>query len=251
MNIGCLKFNCQNFARLIFNGSIIVLVLGISSQRARAQDEDANDDPPNIEMVMSELLVVDPDGNPVEEATVYCTGMRAKLNPGSHWGWTEEEYGPLPKLKTNEKGIVAMPVPKYLTEKIETGSMTWTVEHSDFVPFREDRSVVDPNEIQLQRGFKIAVTAINEATGEKIKEDLYGVIGGSRADWQMKTNGMLVSPTFAKKQTTVRICCFADGQPTLFSDAIKVETGDKSRVLLKDVKLKLGTRVEGKLDDFN
>ncbi len=218
-----------------------------------AQQDDGKtpkqDESPKVEMLTSELSIVDPDGNPVEDATVYCTGMRTKINPGSHWGWTPEEHGPLPKLKTNAKGIAAMPYPKYVTEKLEIGSMTWTVEHPDFVVFREDRSVADPDTIQLQRGFKMAVTAVNEETGEKIKDNLYGVIGGSRADWQLKNNGMLVSPTFASKPTTVRICCLAEGQPTLFSDAIKVEPGDKSRVLLKDVKLKIGTRVEGKLDD--
>jgi hypothetical protein len=227
----------------------ICLVGPVVAQEDDSENASKADDAPDIEMVTSELLIVDPDGNPVEEATVYCTGMRTKIKPGSHWGWTEEEHGPLPKLKTNEKGIVAMPVPKFVTEKLVTGAMTWTVEHPDFVPFREDRNVVDPTEIKLQRGFKIAVTAVNAETGEKIKDNLYGVAGGSRADWKLKNSGMLVSPTFAAKATTVRICCFVEGQPALFSKAIKIEPGDKSRVLLKDVELKIGTRVEGKLDD--
>ncbi len=230
----------RRFIRLLASLAIATCVSSLEAQDMR----------PPVEMLKCNVLILDPDGNPVEDATVYCTGMRTRIEPGSHWSWSPEEHGPLPKLKTNAQGIVEMPYPKYVTEKLETGQMTWSVEHPDFVDFRQDRSVDDdPAEIKLERGYRIAVTAINAATGQKIKDDLYAVISGSRADWKLANNGMLVSPMFAKTETTLRVCQFVDGQPPLFSESIKIEPGDRSRVLLKDVKLSLGTRVEGRLDE--
>ncbi len=227
--------------------ALTVVMLSCLSTVSIAQESK---DKPLIELLASKILVLDPDGNPVEEATVYCSGMRTRIATGSHWLWDEKTHGPMPKLQTNAEGIVEMPYPKYVEEKLETCYMTWTVKHPNFVTFRQDRNVDDdPAEIRLARGFKIAATAVNEKTSMQIKNDLFAVIAGSRADWELKKNGMLVSPTFAKSDTTLRICQFVEGQPTLFSDAIKIEPGDRSRVLLKDVKLSVGTRVEGRLAD--
>ncbi len=229
---------------------VTTLTLLILTLSVHADDAVPESDKPKIEFLHCKVLVVDPDGNPVQDALVYCTGMRTRIGPGSFWYWVTERYGPVAKLKTGEDGVVEMPYPKYTTEKLEVGAINWTVEHPDFVHFREDRSVDgDPAEIELARGFRIAVTAVNGVTGEKIKNDLYAVIGGSKADWKLANNGMLVSPMFAKKDAWMRICRIVEGQPTLFSESIKVEPGERSRILLKDVKLAVGTRVEGKLDE--
>jgi len=203
------------------------------------------------EMLTANVLVLDPDGNPVEGAMVYCTGLRSKVEPGSHWGW-DDEYGPLPKIQTNAEGIAAMPYPKYLTEKIETGTMTWTVEHPEFVDFREDRSVSDdPAEIRLKRGFKIAVTAVDGESGEVIKTDLYALVSGSSwtKTWKLADNGTLISPVFDHKQSVMRVMRIVKGEPILFSELIPIDSEGKSRVLLRDVKLSKGVRVEGRLAD--
>ena len=220
------------------------------STEAQETESKAKERPP--ELLIARVLVQDADGQPLEDATVFPSGLRTKAEPGSHWGWSPESHGPLPKLRTNAEGIVEVPYPKYVEEKLETGKITWSVEHPDFVNFREDRSVDDnPAEIQLQRGFRIAVSAIDSATGEPIQSDLYGILAGDSrvGDWKIKDNGMLVSPVFDPLQTTLRIVKCSPGQPVLFSDLIDVDPKVRSRVLLRDVKLSVGTRVEGRLDD--
>jgi len=225
-------------------------LLAVLASTLVAQDDRKDSDTPEIEFLHCEVLVVDPDGNPVQDATVYCTGMRSRVEPGSSYGWTTSIHGPLSKLKTGDDGIVRMPCPKFVNEKLETGKVRWTVEHPDFVSFGDEYSVDDElAKITLARGFRIAVTAVNGESGEKVKNDLYAVIGGSREDWKLANNGMLVSPVFARKNTTMRVCQIVEGQPILFSESIKIEPGDRSRLLLKDVKLLRGTRVEGKLDE--
>ncbi len=203
------------------------------------------------EMLTARILVLDPDGHPLEGATVTQSGLRTKIEPGSHWGWDTEYHGPEPKVVTHADGIAEVPCPKYVQEKLETGQMTWSVNHPEFVTFREDRNVDDdPAEIRLERGFRIAVTAVHADTGEPILKELFASISaGGYADWKLHDNGMLVSPVFADTKCVLRVMQMAEGQPILFSDMIEVDPSGKSRVLLKDVKLSVGTRVEGRLAD--
>ncbi len=138
------------------------------------------------ELLTLQVLVVDPDGHPIENATVFPSGLRTKVEPGSHWGWSEPLHGPIPKLQSNAEGLVALPYPKYVMEEIEVGTVTISVEHPDFVSFREDRSIEDkPAKIELKIGFRIAATAVDAETGEPIKQDLYGLVSGDPrlSDW--------------------------------------------------------------------
>jgi len=131
-----------------------------------------------------------------------------------------------------------------------TATMTWSVEHADFTAYRSDHSVDDdPAEIVLERGFRIALTAVDDS-GEKITQRIYAVgsfEGGGK--WEVKKNGTLVSNVMKKQDGILRVVCFPEDKPTLFSEEIEIKPGDKSRVLLKDVKLSLGCRVKGRLDD--
>ena len=239
------------FALCVF--VVMALMLGFGASVSLAQEDDATEKPkkkPDVEMLECKVKVVDPDGHPIEDAIVYCTGIRSKEEPGSHWGWRDGLWGKVPKIKTDPDGIATMPYPKMLSDDKTTGTMTWTVEHPDFSSYRHDHSVDDdPAKIELERGFRIALTAVDEA-GEKIKEQLYAVgsfEGGGK--WEVKKNGTLVSNVMKKQDGILRVVCFREDQPTLFSEEIEIKPGDKSRVLLKDVKLALGCRVEGRLDD--
>ncbi len=217
---------------------------------ASAQDQQQDRARPP-EQLLLKVRITDPDGHPIENATVFPSGLRTKVRPGDHWFWAEERFGPVPKIQTNAAGMVDLPYPKFVNEEIEVGTVTVSVEHPDFVTFREDRSVTDaPAEIQLKQGFRIAATAIN-ASGESIKHDLYGLVSGDPrlSDWKLSENGMLVSPVFEPNKTWFRLIKLTPGRPTLFSELIPVDPADRSRVLLRDVKLTQGTRVVGRLDD--
>lgn len=204
------------------------------------------------ELLTMQVLVVDPDGHPIENATVFPSGLRTKVEPGSHWGWSEPLHGPIPKLQSNAEGLVALPYPKYVMEEIEVGTVTISVEHPDFVSFREDRSIEDkPAKIELKIGFRIAATAVDAETGDPIKQDLYGLVSGDArlSDWKLSENGNLVSPVFEPNKTWFRLIKATPGEPNLYSELIKIDPTDRSRVLLRDVKLSKGTRVAGRLDD--
>ena len=223
-------------------------------QPCQAQNEKSTDSAKSkkndIEMLECRVKVVDPDGFAVEDATVFCTGLRSKEEPGSHWGWGEELLGKLPRIQTDSEGIAVMPYPKQLSEEFSTGQMTWSVEHPAFVNYRRDHSVDDdPAEIVLERGFRIALTA-KRADGEKIMENLHAVAsfeGGGK--WELKKNGMLVSSVMKKQDGILRVAFFDKDKPTLFSNEIEIKPGDKSRVLLKDIELSPGCWLKGSLDE--
>ena len=155
-------------------------------------------------------------------------------------------------MRTYKTGIAEVPFPKYVFEKAETGSLNLKVTHPDFVAFDDDRFVeAGEATVELKRGFRIAVTAIDAETGDPIKKGLYAVasIGRSNGKWELAKSGMLVSPTLAKKPCVLRLVHFVDGQPTKFSKRIKIESRERSRVLKRDIELSPGVRLEGKLDD--
>lgn len=204
------------------------------------------------ELLTLQVRVVDPDGHPIENATVFQTGLRTKVEPGSHWGWDEKRLGPPPKVQTNLDGVADLPYPKYVMEEIEVGTVTVSVEHPDFVTFREDRSVADkPAEVQLNLGFRIAATAVDAMTGQPIKQDLYGLVSGDTRlrEWKLADNGMLVSPVFQPNKIWFCLIRSVPGEPNWYSDRIEIDPTDRSRVLLRDVKLAPGTWVQGSLDE--
>ncbi len=212
--------------------------------------EDGN---PEVEKITVRVLVTNPEGEPVSGATVTPSGMRTRLERGSHYGWSEERHGKLPKTLTDEAGMVEVSCPKFVYEKLEIGEITWMVEHEDYIMFREDRSVDDdPAKITLKRGRRIAVTAIDAETKEPITEKLHAVLSGSggRDEWATTNSGMLMSRGVNTQRNTLRVFTLPDKGPVKFSKSIDLnEHGKKSRVLLRGIELQPGTRVEGRIDE--
>ena len=231
---------------VLFSVSVAIFCSTVATAQD-AKPEKRIDPPP--EMLSLEVLVTDPDGNPVEEAVVKPFAMRTKAEPGSHWSWIPERHGEQPKVTTNADGIAVIPFPKYTMEKIETGQVTLSIKHPEFIPFSGDRSAESEQaKVALKRGFRIAATAVDEA-GERIKSGLYGITSVSAGRWSLKKNGILVSPTVKKENCILRIVQIEEGQPIKFSERIDVKPGTGRRVMLKDHQLSLGVRVEGKLDE--
>ena len=228
--------------------SLLLLALATLSGYACAQEVE-KDAPPKVEMQTLKVLVRDQDRHPLDGATVIPLGLRTK--PQNLCPWNTMQYGPVPEVLTGEDGIAKVPYPKYIRDKIETGLLNLKVTRPNFVARATDISVhaTEPK-LQLERGYRIALTAIDAQSQERIKTNLYAVTSfQTKGKWQLAKNGMLASPTLARVPCIVRLVHFTDGQPTLFSKWIEIKPDQRDRILKKDVKLSLGVRVEGKLDD--
>jgi len=234
---------------------LLISTLLITSANLSPADEPASTETPkkvDIESITVRLLITSPEGEPIAGATVTPSAMRTRLERASHYGWDEERHGKLPKAKTDEAGTVEVACPKFVYEKLEVGEITWLVQHEDYIMFREDRSVDDdPAKITLQRGRRIAVTAIDADTKEPIRKNLHASLSGSGGpdEWATLNNGMLMSRGVDPERSTLRVFALPDDGPIKFSKSINLsEYGNKSRVLLRDLELQTGTRVEGTID---
>ncbi|MEZ6063954.1 MAG: hypothetical protein R3C19_26720 [Planctomycetaceae bacterium] len=199
------------------------------------------------------VLVTNEDGDAVAGATITPFGMRTRLERGSHYSWVADQHGKQPKVSTDENGIAEVEVPKFVYEKLEVGEITWVVDDANYVQFNGDRSVDDdPAKITLTRGRRIAVSAVDADTGAKLTENVHAMLSGSWGsdDWAAMKNGMLLSRAVEKSEPrTLRVFQIPDGGPIRFSTTIDLsDYGDELRVLLKDVQLHAGTRVEGTID---
>ncbi len=199
------------------------------------------------------VQVRNPEGEPVVGAVVRPSGLRTRAQPTNHSGWAESRHGKLPLVKTDEDGIAEVLCPKFVVEKVETGKITWLVDHEDYIVFREDRSVDDaPAEIVLQSGRRIVIGAVHAKTGVAITENLHASLGdGGFAfkEWNLTSSGMLMSRAVDMNRRMMRVFHVPSDGPVLFSAPIDLEKhGDKSGVLIRNVKLQSGTRIEGMID---
>jgi hypothetical protein len=90
------------------------------------------------------IRVVDASGAPLAGAVVRAEGLRTKPGPyvSGWYGWSAERGGiPNPPFTTDKEGYVRVPYPRYVFERIETGTLCLSVDHPDFVPDRPERVI--------------------------------------------------------------------------------------------------------------
>jgi hypothetical protein len=84
-------------------------------------------------------------GHSVAEAVILPEGLRTKPGPyvSGWYGWRTETNGGVanPPLTTDREGYARVPYPKYVFERIETGTLCLAVTHPDFVADRPERVV--------------------------------------------------------------------------------------------------------------
>jgi prenyltransferase beta subunit len=207
---------------------------------------------PTVPMLTATVHVTDQQGRPVAGAVVKPFGLRCRREPASHYSWNDKTFGPAPSVTTDADGIARVPCPKFVFEEVETGTVTWLVDHPDHVVFWADRPFSDqPAEIPLEDGIVIAVRAIDDTTDQLVKAPFAMLSGPSFGnEWTLKDDGTLVSRTVARERRILRVVHVPDDahEPVLFSDVIDLQQqpGD---VLDLTLRLKPGVRVTGNVDD--
>jgi hypothetical protein len=236
---------------IVMAAAAVTQQTAVGENTAVTQAEKSHGEALKIPHARIRVKVLDPDGNPVEGAEVRPTGLRSRVEPGAHCRWVEKFHGPVQRVKTNAQGIAELSYPKFVTEKLETGQVTWLVDHEDHVLFYEDRSVDDElAQIKLKDGYRIATTAVNAETKAVIRTELYASVAGAwNSEWQVRKGGVLTSRVFDRTQAAMRVVHLPKDGTALFSDLIRVNPDEgQRRVFLRDVNLKQGTAVRGMLD---
>ena len=131
-----------------FVSVLAVLTVGLTGsphsfigQQTNEKSSTAND---KIEMCECELLVVDEDGVPIQNAEITGFGLRPAKYPSAHFLWPKELLGK--KYETDEFGKATVLYPKFVYDDLLHGDnlsfrVTWLVRHPRYVPFDEDRAV--------------------------------------------------------------------------------------------------------------
>jgi hypothetical protein len=200
-----------------------------------------------------QLCVVDSADSPIPGVTVRTLGLRMKVGRGSRFNWMPEQHGPPSEALTDSFGIARLAYPKWTVDEQVTGVVDCSFDHPAYVSTRAEVRVDDREaQVGLRRGVRLAVTAMRGESGDRIKQNLYGLLCGHRleTEWKTFSNGTLMSRPVAFERDRLRVFHLPDNGPPLWSDLLKPENGSSgSRVMLRNVPLTPGMRLTGHLTD--
>ncbi len=228
------------------------------------------------------LRVIDGAGKPIADAVIRPGGLRTKPGPyvSGWYGWPAGESGvPNDPVKTDAEGYAQVPYPKYVFERIETGTLCLSVEHPDYVPDRPERMVavtppagapwrlwadyvwgrlrlkalvVRPAPVVLQKG---AILKLFAKPGSIALKDapLFAQVSALQTQdtnfWLRSGLGLLITRRLGPGQRTIRAIQFdSNGSPWFSSvTGITAVAGQTNEVA---VDLKPGVAVHGRLDEI-
>jgi hypothetical protein len=226
------------------------------------------------------LRVVDPSGKPIAAAVVQPEGLRTKPGPyvSGWYSWrTGQNKVPDSPAMTDSEGYARLPYPKYVFERIETGTLCLSVEHPDYVPARPECRVtiapptgapwrvwIDYLTDRIRRKELIAPTApivlqkgavlklsLKPGSGSPHGSFLTAQVSDLAADtgnfWTRPAAGLLMTRRLRPGPSAVRVVQFDPGGSIWFGavTSITAVAGQTNEIM---VELKPGLSVRGLLD---
>lgn len=225
------------------------------------------------------IEVVDAGGKPIPGATVKPYALRPKPAGGQsgHYLWTKDRYDISPEpVVTDEAGKATVPYPTFVVERVETGKITVSINHPEYISDTQDivvstdppsgapwkvrmNFVIDrlksgtvvtrPDPIVLERGELLILKP--EETLESVTE-LYAQTsseGGHDNDfWNRSQAGVVMSRKHAPGVHAVRLIGLNEDNELMFSETVDVtiKQGVTNSVSLA---LKPARTVRGKLSE--
>ena len=219
--------------------TLLVASLPLFAAVVVAQD-NAQPDP---ESQTLKVKVVDQEGEAVGGVILKPTRFQYEQDP------TSNLYVKQPSVETDDEGEASLVFP--VGDKGLISKVYLRVEHDSFLPRSASADIMDdPVRITLIRGVRIATSGLDPVTKKPIKSGLHAMTNrNGLVDWQIKSNGTLVSPIIDKEETCLRLVQLDKGKPIRFSKLIDIFAGEKNRLLFSDVEMVDAVTVTGKLGD--
>jgi hypothetical protein len=179
-------------------------------------------------------------------------------------------------VTTDADGHARLPYPKYVFEKIETGTICLSIEHPDFVPDRPERMVnfappnrapwrvwldyvwgrvrhkalvVRPDPIVLQEGGILKLKVRKDSIGEgPFYAQLSGVNDADNSFWIRPAPSELVTKRLRPGPTCIRAVQFDTNGAAWFSPVTNI-TAVAGQTMEIEVELTRGATVHGQLDE--
>lgn len=226
------------------------------------------------------IRVVDASGKPIAGAIILPEGLRTKAGPyRSGWyGWKTDTHGVTNSpVVADRDGYARIPYPKFVFERIETGTLCLAVNHPDFVPDRPESIVATappagapwrvrlqdlwdrirhkallarPDPIVLQKGAVLKITVPVDA-GSFRGSRLFAQVSGKTSEdtnfWSRPEPGVIVTRRLAAGLHTVRAVVLDSDSSAWFSDVVPITavTGQTNELVAA---VKRGALVRGQLD---
>lgn len=231
----------------VFRSILTVLLVAHLSLRAYTQ--------PQIDFKkMADLVVqiVDDQQKPIAEATVYPYAMRA-VEGGGHGYWNDELIGPPKTAVTDENGKAVIQYPVHLgsaTEPLTTLSVTFQVQHTDFVQQVVDFTLgPECALVTMKAGCEVQLAAI-DPNGMPATEFAVMMAGPvSPSYWADDGKGGRRTRSASDGAWQTMIVKPQEDGPTLFSGVLPLRVRPDQDVKIRNVKLAPGTKIVGKLAD--
>ena len=216
-------------------------------------DDTTAEPPPFPQDGTFRITVVDPDGRPIERATLDPWALRMG---GGHGSWNEPAYGPKPTPTTGPDGVATFTVPTLAGDrKLETVSAI--VHHPDFVPLYEHvdagNSLVKDKTYEatltMRPGTKLRIEVV-ALDGDVAPESLSVTCPGvGTGDLPFTADGdTLITHPVSEDATLVRVTSRDEDGDTQFGDWIAWSPGVDGSTELTAI-LQKGLTVKGRLSE--
>ena len=222
------------------------------------------------------IKIVDAGGRPVAGAVIKPDGLRPKKN-GGHYMWRDNRVPKAGTVTTGADGYAEVPYPFYVDERLETGQISFAVDHPDFCADRPFATVaasppanapilekakfamdvalrrvrVRPDPIVLQKGAIVQVSGFigeTNATASNVAAQVTGMWGAAANDWRPLGPGCIESRRVPAGQRELRLVHVPEQGAIHFSDVANFNAVSGATNAFH-LKLTPGARLNGRLDD--
>ncbi len=237
-----------------FAVAVGLLVLTAGWQFAQAPTAEAA--PAAVATASVLVTIQDEEGKPIEGATITPDGLRARGERlrSTGYGWRPSVHGPVVKAVTDRDGHarVTYPVAVNPDEKLQTGEISFTVDHPEFSAARPTIFVDGTAKpIRLKRGIPIRVSGYFGASREPVANIVPNLIGESfivrPEDWQRNGDGSLSWDRMSPGKHFLQVSGQLASGEMVYSDGVAFfgEQRDSHDYVLE---MKPGVRVAGHID---
>ena len=203
-----------------------------------------DDAQPNPKSQTIKVQVVDEEGTAIEDASLMPTMVAYQQKGRNHFFGIEEE-----SAKTDGQGEATFVFP--VGDKGPIIIAYLQANHDSFIKNAITANISDELvTITLKRGLQVAASALDPVTKKPIKKHLYALTNqNSPVDWEVKSNGTLISPVLGERHDSFRLVQFDGGKAIRYSKLIDIFPRDKSRLRFSDLEMIDAVTISGKLSD--